>query len=126
MRNLNLTVAAGIILFGAGPSFAAQADPAQQPPVIQIQANPTGAGIPSETPPNPSSADSPVPPAMPADPNYNAGPYKGALAPPPPQAMDKVYPVCTRTIQDSCINPSEARAAMGTSKRRRPLRSAGR
>jgi hypothetical protein len=70
-----------------------------------IQANPPGPGVPTDVPPNPSTAAEPVPPARPADPGYQAGPYKGALTPPPPEAMNKVYPVCTRKIQDSCRNP---------------------
>ena len=59
--------------------------------------------------PNPQTANDPVPPAMPADPNYHGPPYKGALTPPPPEAMHKTYPVCGGAIQDSCINPSAAR-----------------
>jgi hypothetical protein len=70
-----------------------------------IQGNPVGEGMPSAVPPNPARATAPVPPAMPADPNYHGGPYKGALTPPPPEALNKVYPVCTRKIQDSCRNP---------------------
>ena len=71
-----------------------------------VQANPVGSSeMPSDTPPNPVSAGMPVPPAMPADVTYQAGPYKGALTPPPPEAMNKVYPVCTRTLRDSCRNP---------------------
>jgi len=34
----------------------------------------------------------------------------GNLTPPPPQAFNKVYPVCTRTLQDSCQNPGEGGA----------------
>ncbi len=69
-----------------------------------VQANPPGAGMPSMTPPNPMVASEPVPPALPADPGYMAGPYRGALTPPPAEAMGKVYPLCTRTLQDSCRN----------------------
>lgn len=80
------------------------ADP-MAPPPEQVQANPLGSGTPSATPPNPATAGTPVPPAMPDDPNYNAGPYKGAMTAPPEEAMNKTYPVCTRKIQDSCRNP---------------------
>lgn len=103
MRILIFASAAAFALCGAASILAAQ-----QPPVIQTQANPPGAGIPSETPPNPPSADTPVPPAMPADPSYQAGPYKGALTPPPTEAMAKTYPPCTSKLQDSCVNPGEA------------------
>lgn len=72
----------------------------------QVQANPVGSSAPpTATPPNPQVAAAPVAPAMPADPSYNAGPYKGALTAPPAEAMNKVYPLCTRTLQDSCRNP---------------------
>ena len=71
-----------------------------------VQANPVGSTeMPTATPPNPDMAAAPVPPAMPADPSYQAGPYKGALTPAPAEAMNKVYPLCTRKIQDSCRNP---------------------
>lgn len=78
------------------------ADPAAPP---QTQANPVGPGVPSPTPPAPGSAAEPVPPSMPADPSYQAGPYKGALTPPPAEAMNKEYPLCSKTVQDSCRNP---------------------
>jgi hypothetical protein len=70
----------------------------------QIQANPRGAGPATDTAPDPATADAPVAPAMPADPNYQAGPYKGALTAPPADAMNKTYPVCTRKLQDNCRN----------------------
>jgi len=34
----------------------------------------------------------------------------GNLTAPPPQAMNKVYPVCSRKLQDSCQNPGEGGA----------------
>lgn len=86
----------------ANPSGSAAPDASS--PADQIQANPQGEGVPSATPPNPGSADSSVPPTMPADPSYNAGPYKGALSAPPTGAMNKDYPVCSRKVQDSCRN----------------------
>ena len=108
MRSMTIADLAAISLCAATSVLAVQAVAHEQPAVIQTQANPPGAGIPSDTPPNPATADTPVPPAMPADPSYRAGPYKGALTPAPLQAMDKVYPLCTRTLQDSCVNPGEA------------------
>ena len=83
---------------------------AQTGPVESIQANPRGSDEPAVTYPDPATANAPVPPSMPADPSYHGGPYKGALSPPPPQAMTKVYPVCTRALQDSCQNPGEGGA----------------
>jgi hypothetical protein len=70
----------------------------------QIQANPRGEGPATDTAPDPATADTPVAPAMPADPSYQAGPYKGALTAPPADAMNKTYPVCTRKLQDNCRN----------------------
>jgi hypothetical protein len=34
----------------------------------------------------------------------------GNLTPPPASAMNKVYPLCTRKLQDSCQNPGEGGA----------------
>lgn len=118
MRNIMFASLAVIALCSAASPLAAQ----EQPPVIQTQANPPGAGIPSETPPNPPTAGTPVPPAMPADPGYQAGPYKGALTPAPAEAMGKSYPLCTRQLQDSCVNPSEAAGQPAAVKPRRRAR----
>lgn len=88
----------------AAPAAAlAQATPPPTP------APPTTTASPAPSIPDPQTANDPVAPAMPADPNYRGAPYKGALTPPPPEAMNKTYPVCGGAIQDSCINPSAAR-----------------
>lgn len=94
-------------LKGAPPEAATATESASpaQPPVEQVQANPRGEGPASPIPPNPATAGDPVPPAQPSDPTYQAGPYKGALTAPPAEAMNKTYPVCTRTVQDNCRNP---------------------
>ncbi len=107
MKTMFLTTGTAIALAcGATNSFAQTPPPVMlEPPVVQVQANPPGFEPASPVPPNPATASEPVPPAMPADPGYAAGPYKGALSPPPPEAMNKVYPVCTRTLRDSCRNP---------------------
>jgi hypothetical protein len=34
----------------------------------------------------------------------------GNLTPPPASAMNKTYPLCTRTLQDNCQNPGEGGA----------------
>ncbi|MEW9856283.1 hypothetical protein [Novosphingobium sp. M1R2S20] len=75
------------------------------PSVPAGQANPPGMGVPTTGVPNPQTANQAARPAMPADESYEGGPYKGALTPPPADAMDKEYPVCSRTVQDSCRNP---------------------
>lgn len=48
--------------------------------------------------------------ADPATPDTVVTSNPGNLAPPPAQAMNKTYPVCTRTLQDSCQNPGEGGA----------------
>lgn len=102
--------------------LSGQAPAATVPEVVQTQANPRGEGPASPVPPNPETASAAVPPAMPADPGYQAGPYKGALTSPPMEAMNKAYPLCTRQLQDSCVNPGEA----GSGQRRsRSMRKRG-
>jgi hypothetical protein len=95
--------ATAALALGSVAGTAAFAQPADAP-VVETQANPPGEGVPTATPPDPATAAEPVAPAQPADPNYNAGPYKGALTSPPPAAANKVYPVCSRTVTDSCRN----------------------
>ena len=114
MRRLILAGAAAVALCGTATTLAAQ----EVPPVVQVQANPPGMEVPTMTAPDPVSAESSVRPAMPADPTYNAGPYKGALTAPPAEAMNKVYPVCTSRLQDSCVNRHEAGTAAAVTKRR--------
>lgn len=80
----------------------------QTPATPAGQANPPGQGMPTNGVPNPQSANQAVQPAMPADTSYQGGPYKGAMTPPPADAMNKDYPICSATVKDSCINPREA------------------
>ena len=110
MRNIMFARTAAIALCGAASIAAIPALAQEQPPVVQTQANPPGVGIPTATPPNPPTAETPVPPAMPVDSGYQAGPYKGALTAAPTEAMGKAYPLCTSRLQDSCVNPGEAGA----------------
>lgn len=103
MRKFLIVATTAALALGSVAGTAALAQPADAP-VVQTQANPPGEGVPTPTPPNPATAAEPVAPAQPADPNYNAGPYKGALTPPPAEAANKTYPVCSRTVTDSCRN----------------------
>lgn len=91
-------------LIAAVSSTAIGAMQPDQPSQTYVQANPRGSSQPAVAAPDPQTADSPVAPAMPADPNYHAGPYVGALAPPPPDAFNKHYPVCHGAVQDNCRN----------------------
>ena len=123
MRNIMFIRTTAFAICSAASIAALPALAQEQPPVVQTQANPPGQGIPTETPPNPPTAATPVPPAMPADSSYQAGPYKGALTPAPAEAMAKAYPLCTRSLQDSCVNPGEAAAgSVRASRRTRHLR----
>ena len=109
MNDVAVSLTAGMFLwlsaFSSPPEevTVTLAEPAAAQPVM-VQANPRGSEAPSVVVPNPQSADTPVAPALPADPAYQGGPYKGALTPPPPQAFNKVYPVCSKTVRDSCVN----------------------
>ncbi|WP_395327169.1 hypothetical protein WBP06_10265 [Novosphingobium sp. BL-8H] len=76
----------------------------QKPTTPAAQANPPGEGMPTTGVPDPKMAAQSVPPAMPADENYQGGPYKGALTPPPATAMNKTYPKCSKTVTDNCRN----------------------
>jgi hypothetical protein len=76
----------------------------QTPTTPPGQANPPGPGVPTAGVPNPQSANQAAPPAMPADESYQGGPYKGALTPPPADAMSKDYPICSKTVTDGCKN----------------------
>lgn len=76
----------------------------QTPSTPAGQANPPGQGIPTAGVPNPQTANQATQPAMPADPSYQGGPYKGANTPPPADAMNKDYPVCSKTVTDNCKN----------------------
>ncbi|HUD28146.1 MAG TPA: hypothetical protein VMQ93_04685 [Novosphingobium sp.] len=76
----------------------------QKPSTPAGQANPPGEGVPTAGVPDPQMASQSARPAMPADENYQGGPYKGALTPPPATAMGKEYPKCSKTVTDSCVN----------------------
>ena len=69
----------------------------------QMAASPPRA-TPAE--PNPGAGE----PATPATPSPRATVVDNTLPPPPASAMNKDYPVCSRTIQDSCQNPGEGGA----------------
>src|SRR5687767_14977260 len=48
--------------------------------------------------------------ADPATPDAIVTDIPGNLTPPPAQALNKTYPVCTRALQDNCQNPGEGGA----------------
>ncbi|NIJ16541.1 Fe-S oxidoreductase [Sphingobium vermicomposti] len=70
---------------------------------------PTGA-VPPSTGMVPAPAGVPENPAAPVGSSANPVTVGGNMTPPPTEAKD--YPLCSRTVQDSCINPSEAKKTM--------------
>jgi hypothetical protein len=78
------------------------------PPADPNAGQPTGA-VPPETGMVPAPADAPRDPAAPVGSANNPVTVGGNMTPPPTETKD--YPVCSRTVQDSCINPGEARKA---------------
>lgn len=93
---------------GAAP--AAPATPATPPPGADPNAGqPTGA-VPPDTGMKPAPADAPKDPTAPVGSSGNPVTVGGNMTPPPTEKKD--YPLCSRTVQDSCINPSEARKSM--------------
>jgi hypothetical protein len=109
-------------------STAAIAQDASTPPPPPPPGNDMGAaqmpqsGMPPPADPNAGTPTGDVPPATgmtPADPNVPKDPAApvgssanpvtvgGNAAPPPSAAKD--YPVCSKSVQDSCVNPSEAK-----------------
>ncbi len=103
LKIFGCTIPAGLAIV-ALPALAQIAGDSQAT-VIDVQGNPPGPGARSFVPPQQESADSPVAAARPADPSYHGGPYTGALTPAPASLLGKVYPLCTRVLRDSCVNP---------------------
>lgn len=124
-----LLAGAALLAFGAGVAdvAAAQAIPAsQQPPVTDTPpppppgadpnaGQPTGA-VPPETGMQPAPSGVPKDPSAPVGTASNPVTVGGNVTPPPTEA--KSYPMCSKTVQDSCINPSEAPRSM----HKRPMR----
>jgi hypothetical protein len=96
--------------------LSAQSNPAPRPPTAD-QANARAQPAPptttvTTTPARPATATVVTTPATPARTTVTTT-YPGNLQPPPASALNKTYPVCTRTLQDSCRNPGEGGASNG-------------
>lgn len=84
--------------------------PATPPPAADPNAGqPTGA-VPPDTGMRPAPADVPRDPSAPLGTSANPATVGGNMTPPPTGMKD--YPLCSKTIQDSCINPGEAPKSM--------------
>lgn len=84
------------------------ADPAMSPAPPAGDPNagqPTGA-VPADTGMVPAPAGVPQDPDAPVGSSANPVTVGGNMTPPPAAAKD--YPLCSRTVQDSCVNPREA------------------
>ena len=108
------TSATGIAIAQGVPDSTAQppatdtmpADPATPAaPADPNAGQPTGA-VPADTGMAPASPAVPRDPAAPMGSSANPVTVGGNMTPPP--AGGKDYPLCSRTVQDSCINPGEA------------------
>lgn len=71
-------------------------------------AQPTGA-VPADSGMIPAPADAPQDAAAPIGSSANPVTVGGNMTPPPAEAKD--YPVCSKTVQDSCVNAADARKA---------------
>ena len=74
---------------------------------IEGQMNGQAAAAMPAMPAEPATADAaamPAMPAMPAQPSMPATAEQGTMSAPPAEAMNKVYPMCSKTLRDSCRN----------------------
>ncbi|HWV12217.1 MAG TPA: Fe-S oxidoreductase [Sphingobium sp.] len=108
------TGATGIAIAQGVPDSAAQPPATDTMPADQAApatpadpnaGQPTGA-VPADPGMAPASPAVPKDPAAPMGSPANPVTVGGNMTPPP--AGGKDYPLCSRTVQDSCINPSEA------------------
>nr|WP_176591174.1 Fe-S oxidoreductase [Sphingobium sp. EM0848] len=129
-----LFAGAAMLAFGSGvtgfavaqdmPASAQQPAANASPPPVQATSpvgadpnagQPTGA-VPPDTGMAPAPAGVPRDPTAPVGSSANPATVGGNMTPPPIEA--KNYPLCSKTVQDSCINPSEAPRAMKKTARR--------
>lgn len=110
MRTLMFAGAVALAFATAPATLAAQdAAPAPSPAVPAESTEPapdTTAEANAEATPLPTTVET-IPGTRPDQPDTVVTTHHGNLAPPPATAMNKTYPVCTRTLQDSCRNPGE-------------------
>ncbi|BDD66412.1 hypothetical protein Sj15T_14330 [Sphingobium sp. TA15] len=93
-----------------GSAPASPATPATPPPAADPNAGqPTGA-VPPDTGMQPAPAGVPRDPSAPVGTSANPATVGGNMTPPPTERKD--YPLCSKTVQDSCINRGEASKSM--------------
>ena len=93
----------------AGGMTAPATDPAAPPPppAADPSTNPPMGSAPADTGMAPAPAGASQDPAAPTGSSASPSTAGGAMTSAPTEAQD--YPVCSKTVQDSCINRSEAR-----------------
>jgi hypothetical protein len=102
MRTLLLAGAAALSLAAIPSALGAQATTSQPAPQTADEANAQAQPAPQTT--------TVVPAPTPDQPATVVTDNPGNLTAPPPQAFNKTYPLCTRTLQDNCQNPGEGGA----------------
>lgn len=110
MRTLLLAATALAVAVPTGLSAQQTADQANAqgralPPTTTVEPNP---GSPATVTHNADGSVTVNP--NPGGPAVVTHTNPGNLTPPPQSAMNKTYPVCTRTLQDNCQNPGEGGA----------------
>ncbi|HKT76132.1 MAG TPA: Fe-S oxidoreductase [Sphingobium sp.] len=111
------TGVAGIAIAQDAPATMSQPPAADNPPpgADPNAGQPTGA-VPADPGMAPAPAGVPKDAAAPVGSSANPVTVGGNMTPPPAEA--KHYPLCSRTVQDSCINPGEAGGMRKTMHRR--------
>ena len=109
MRTLTFAGATALAL-AAIPAMLAAQDAPQPAPATPTEATEPAPSTTSEANaeahPLPTTVET-IPGATPSEPDTVVTTHHGNLTPPPATAMNKTYPLCTRTLQDSCRNPGE-------------------
>lgn len=103
-----------ILLFAGATALALAVPAALSAQQTADQANAANQPAPATTtvtttPAVPARTTVTTTPAQPAQTTITTS-NPGNLAPPPASAMNKSYPVCTRTLQDNCQNAGEGGA----------------
>jgi hypothetical protein len=116
MRTLMLASVAALAIAAVPLGLSAQdQNPEPAPHVAQPAPAVPGSVEPAPDTANEANADVPplptteevIPADEPGEPDTLVTTHHGNLAPPPATALNKTYPVCTRSLQDSCRNPGE-------------------
>ena len=116
---------AGAMMLAMAPAAYAQMESSTPPPEA---GQPADAATPADpnarVPPTPVSNDPtmvPAPPGVPTDPSARPGSAANPIIeggnmtePPPPKDH---YPLCSKSVQDHCMQPSEAPRGYGKKKR---------